>query len=218
MRCHIAKSLQARCWAIQNAVKTYNTAAQALHPPRPTVDWSKVCHYSFLDEFNLLRDTCDDVQQKPWASPAVRETMKKARLIQHAKDEIYRCNIEVRRLHTSIVNENQDLEDRLQTLRSQQDPICGAVEEYVLYRRRVNAQIMSRIFQIYDLDGFTGNKTPGIRKGRVSEPSSSMDGNVETEERRAVEADDREEEAPMPGVDDEETDAITNLVEYMSAL
>jgi hypothetical protein len=54
---HIAKSLQTRCKAIQNAVKAYNAAAMALSPPCPTVDWSKVSHYGFLDEFSLLRDT-----------------------------------------------------------------------------------------------------------------------------------------------------------------
>ncbi|KAG1853644.1 hypothetical protein F4604DRAFT_1933044 [Suillus subluteus] len=51
---HISKSLQTRCHAIQNAVKTYNAAAAALSPPRPQLDWSKVSHYSFLEEFNLL--------------------------------------------------------------------------------------------------------------------------------------------------------------------
>src|SRR6202451_4895907 len=99
MRTHIAKSLQTRCKAIQNAVKADNVAASALSPPRPTVDWAKVSHYGFLDEFNLLRDTRDDVREKPWARPAHRETVKQYLRIQCAHEEILRCNVEIRHLH-----------------------------------------------------------------------------------------------------------------------
>ena len=76
MRTHIAKSFQKRCKAIQNAVKAYNAAAVALDPPRPTLDWTRVSHYGFLNEFNLLRDTRQDIRDKPWTDLAVRETMK----------------------------------------------------------------------------------------------------------------------------------------------
>ena len=55
IRTHIAKSLQTHCKAIQNAVKKYNEAATALLPPRPSLDWSHVSHYSFLDKFETHR-------------------------------------------------------------------------------------------------------------------------------------------------------------------
>ncbi|GBE83750.1 hypothetical protein SCP_0508060 [Sparassis crispa] len=61
MRMHIAKSLQTRCEAIRNAVQVYNAAAGVLNPPRPTLDWAKISHYSFLDEFDLLHDTRNDI-------------------------------------------------------------------------------------------------------------------------------------------------------------
>lgn len=57
MRTHISKTLQTRCKAIQNAVKKYNEAASEIDPPRPPLEWSRVSHYNFLDEFNLLRET-----------------------------------------------------------------------------------------------------------------------------------------------------------------
>ena len=74
---HISESLQTRSKAICRAVNTYNAAAVKLDPPRPTLDWTKVSHYTFLDEFNILRDTRDNIQDRPWANPAIRETMKK---------------------------------------------------------------------------------------------------------------------------------------------
>jgi hypothetical protein len=98
------------------------------------VDWSKISHYSFLDEFELLRDSRQDVRDKPWAKPAIRECMKKALRIKRAQEELKNCNMEIHCLHTSIVDEDQFFELTLQNLHSQQDPIYGAVKEYVTYR------------------------------------------------------------------------------------
>ena len=50
--------------------------ALALDPPCPTVDWSKVSHYSFLDEFVLLQDTRQDISDRWWSKPAVHTTIK----------------------------------------------------------------------------------------------------------------------------------------------
>jgi hypothetical protein len=76
MRTHIAKALQSRCKAIRNAVKTYNTAAAQLDPPRPPISWESISHINFLEEFNLLHDTHQDICEKQWSQPAVRELMK----------------------------------------------------------------------------------------------------------------------------------------------
>ena len=76
MRTHIAKALQKRSKTIQRAVKTYNAAATALNPPMPTIDWTTVSHYKFLEEFPLLRNTSQDLSDKRWARPAIRETIK----------------------------------------------------------------------------------------------------------------------------------------------
>ena len=107
MRTHIGKALQKRSKAIQRAVKVYNAAALALDPPRATIDWNTVSHYKFLEEFPLLRNTSQDLTGKRWALPAVRETMKQWRRICHAREEIIHCNVEIWRLHTSIVNEEK---------------------------------------------------------------------------------------------------------------
>ena len=55
MRTHIAKALQSHCKAIRNAVNFYNTIAQKMS--KPTLDWTRMSHYSFLEEFELLRGT-----------------------------------------------------------------------------------------------------------------------------------------------------------------
>lgn len=92
---HIAKSLQRRCKVIQYAVKVYNSAALALDPPRPTVDWSKVSHYSFLDEFVLLQDTKQNVSDRWWLKSAVHATIEQWLHVLQACEEISWCNLEV---------------------------------------------------------------------------------------------------------------------------
>jgi hypothetical protein len=130
MRTHIAKALQKRSKAIQRAVKTYNTAAAALDPPRPTIDWNTVSHYKFLEDFPLLRNTSQDLTGKRWALPAVRETMKQWRRVCRAREEIVCCNVKIRRLHTSIVDEGRRF-DKILDQSVVLGPIHGAVMDYI---------------------------------------------------------------------------------------
>jgi hypothetical protein len=51
------------------------------------------------------------------------------------------------------------------------------VEDYIRRRRRVNAQLLARIHQIYSLKGFTGNPSPGRRKG-MTQSSASVEETV----------------------------------------
>ncbi|KAF8196114.1 hypothetical protein BJ912DRAFT_847093 [Pholiota molesta] len=166
MRTHIAKALQRRSKTIHRAVKAYNAAALDLSPPRPTIDWNKVSHYQFLEEFPLLRNTSQDLTGKRWATPAVRETMKQYNRVCRAREEIIRCNVEIRRLHTSIVDEANFFRELLPKLNTLSSPIFGAVKEYIILRTRVNDNILERLFQIYSLDGFSGNPAPGTRRSQ----------------------------------------------------
>ena len=136
MRTHLAKSLQTRCKAIKKAVDAYNAAAAALTPPRPPVDWSRVSHYGFLEEFHLLQDTRNDIRTKQWSLPHIRNLMKLRQRVVRAGEELQRCTVELRRLHTSIRDEQalfrRVLLDRSGTL------IHGAIEDYVIRRSNVN--------------------------------------------------------------------------------
>ncbi|KAF8580082.1 hypothetical protein K439DRAFT_1620080 [Ramaria rubella] len=60
LRMHIAKAMKARSQAIRTAIKRYNEAPTALHPPRPILDPQTVLDYVFLAEFDLLCDARDD--------------------------------------------------------------------------------------------------------------------------------------------------------------
>ncbi|KAG2068067.1 hypothetical protein BDR04DRAFT_1025593, partial [Suillus decipiens] len=138
MRTQILKFLQMHCHAIQNAVKKYNEAVVKLEPPRPTLEWSKVSHYQFLDEFTLLRNTRHDIHDKPWAKLAICETMCQHQRIQRAHEEILRCNVEIRRLHSAILDEQCHFKKVIRELEATGSPLLVVVQEAAKIRTLVN--------------------------------------------------------------------------------
>ncbi|KAG1728116.1 hypothetical protein EDB19DRAFT_1897455 [Suillus lakei] len=73
----ISKALQWCSDAIRNAINHYNIQATSLIPPRPKIAWKDIANYTFLGEFDLLRDSRADIQDKDWARPAHREATTK---------------------------------------------------------------------------------------------------------------------------------------------
>ncbi|KAJ6571906.1 hypothetical protein B0H19DRAFT_1255832 [Mycena capillaripes] len=67
---HITKALQARSKAVKTAIAGYNTAANAMDPPMPTLDWEQVMECAFLSDFDLLHKSREDIQAEPWALPS----------------------------------------------------------------------------------------------------------------------------------------------------
>jgi hypothetical protein len=208
MRTHISKSLQTRCRAIQNAVKTYNTAAAMLYPPRPLLKWSRVSQYAFLEEFNLLHETRQDIHSKLWVKPVIRETIRQYLHIQRAEEEILCCNVEVRRLHSAILSENKMFDDVVFQLRVTGSLILPAVEDFCTHCRRINAQLLAWIHQIHALKGFSGHTSPGDRAGiPVAVPGNSPNDN-----NMPVEHDEGDK------VDEEVARDMNSLVDYISDL
>ncbi|KAG2360342.1 hypothetical protein BDR07DRAFT_1452022 [Suillus spraguei] len=188
-------SLQTRCKAIQNAVKSYNTAALALDPPAPTLDWSKVLHYNFLEEFVLLCETRQDIRSKHWAEPV-------SLCIEHAHKEIHHCNVESRRLHTSIVDEERHFAQVISKAKSVSDPLSGALEE----------------FYLYSLDGFTGCSTPGVSKNAQDAVQTSVDLQPLVDlEHQSVEANENND---CEGLEEDDVTAgeVGGLLNYISEL
>ncbi|KAI0753042.1 hypothetical protein C8Q80DRAFT_1342386 [Daedaleopsis nitida] len=163
MRTQIAKSLQKRSKAIRKAVSQLNQARAAIG--RLAVD--------FLEEFHLLQDTRNDIRNRPWAQPLIRETMRTARRLERAEEEIVNVNREARRVHTSIHDEDLLFTEVLDDLRRQGDPRLGVVCEYIRRRRATNAYILAHLRRLYALDGFTGDSTPGTYAGRPRECRTS---------------------------------------------
>ncbi|KAJ4501352.1 hypothetical protein C8R41DRAFT_749665 [Lentinula lateritia] len=206
MRTHISNALQRRSKAIRNAVKTYNSAAAAIG--RPTLDWVKVTHYSFLDQFNVLQDTRHSILDKKWADPVVRHLMKQHRQVARAKEEIQHCNIQIRRLQTSIFDEDKKFQKVLEHLKD--TSMYFPVHDFINRRRAVNQLLLSRIYQTQALPGFTGNRNPGVREGSGPPTSTSVPMNFDLPDPDSDDGEDAE--------DDEIVDGMGAVIEYMSNL
>ncbi|KAJ7714166.1 hypothetical protein B0H14DRAFT_2644538 [Mycena olivaceomarginata] len=100
LRRHIAKVLQASSKAVRNTIDQYNAAAIALDPPMASLTWEQVGKYTFLANFDILRDTRAEVQSRPWTRPAYRLAMDTYFKIEHAREEIIQLNIEIHRMMT----------------------------------------------------------------------------------------------------------------------
>ncbi|KAF6742544.1 hypothetical protein DFP72DRAFT_830402 [Ephemerocybe angulata] len=161
LRKHIAKALQARSKAIRAALDRYNTAAAALTPPRPSLTWDQVVEYAFLADFDLLRDTRQDIRDRPWARPLNRALMDKYFKIQRAGEEIERLNIEIKRVVTHIQDEENFLAAREEAM-YEKDPILAFhIANYRIDRTRFFPLHLRRFSKLLDLAGFTGNILPG---------------------------------------------------------
>ena len=114
----------------------------------------------------------------PWAKPVIRETIKKYLRVRRAHEELERCNVEVRRIFTSIHDEDNRFNHILTNLIDQGSNILGPVTEYCTCRRCVNSLLLGHVRQIFNLDGFTGNQTVGCRKGCHAAATNSLGGGV----------------------------------------
>ena len=135
--------------------------------------------------------------------------MKKFFCVRRAREEIERCNIEVRRLFTSIHDETRRQHVTLGVLGRQGSPNFGAVKEYFTRRRRVNALLLAQIQQVFDLDGFTGDRRLGYRKGHQAVQEVG-----ELEGHDYVEGEDAEGE----DADDAENDQINSILDFVMSL
>ena len=71
----------------------------ALVPPQQVLDWDQVVKYTFLSDFDLLCDACQDIRRKPWATPAAHLAIDQAFKLERAEEEIAWLNIEVPHLN-----------------------------------------------------------------------------------------------------------------------
>ncbi|KAG1869619.1 hypothetical protein F4604DRAFT_1545817, partial [Suillus subluteus] len=111
LRTAIGKAIKTQSQAIRTALDKYNILTRQLSPPTPVIQWNDIIHYGFISEFELLKHSYSqhDIHDEPWTIPANRDVASKYFKIQCARKEITRLNVEIRRLHTAIVDENTDL-------------------------------------------------------------------------------------------------------------
>lgn len=122
-----------------------------------------VLEYSFLAEFDLLRESRVDIRDRPWAKPATRILIDNYYKWKHAEEEVRRLDVEVRRVRTWI---RDDMAAHLRAKeRLVQDGLHSLAYEFsrrLKHMLHVNAAVMASLERVAALDGFTGTLTPGV--------------------------------------------------------
>ena len=172
-------------------------AAATHKPPAPNLTWDDVVDYAFLTDFDLLRDTREDVRSKPWALQVNRVLRDQYFKIECAREEIDRLNIEIRRLITYIADKTVFLTTKEESLAGGNPRLAHQISLYCLERGRANAKHMQRFAKLAKLPGFTGQVKPG-RSIRL--PAAT----VKLCEERVNVADTEEEE--LEGYEEEDDD------------
>ena len=162
LRKHIAEALQKRSAAVRTALDQYNAAAKALRPPRTTLKWEEVVEYAFLSDFDLLRDTRQDIRQRQWSTPAGRLALDTHFKILCAREEIERLNVEVRRVATHLQDEDLFLRAQEDIVNVVNSHLAHQIAVYWMVRGRFNSHHIRRLRQIAVLHGFTGTASVGV--------------------------------------------------------
>ncbi|EPS93141.1 hypothetical protein FOMPIDRAFT_131399 [Fomitopsis schrenkii] len=163
MREKITQALKARAEAIKKALNRHNEHALKLQPPRPTLSWKEIVEMAAVADFDLLRETREDIRKQPWTKPLNRRAMNLRFNIERAHEEIARLNVEIRRLLTSMYDEHVDFHIAVQAASTTSPDLAFELEERLRYRNRINEQIALRLIQTSRLTGFTGSLATGLR-------------------------------------------------------
>ncbi|KAG8763362.1 hypothetical protein FRC12_008575 [Ceratobasidium sp. 428] len=141
-RTNIARGIVARCTSLKSALVRYNEAAvEFLGKQARQLTWEDIVNASTLDNFQLLRESRQQVLEQEWARP------------------------EVRRVYSSISHEAVSLPAAVRRIQADSPSLGWAAERYVSRRLKVNAQVVDQLNLLAQFPGFTGSLKPGVRRG-----------------------------------------------------
>lgn len=135
-------------------------------PPRPALTWESVINAVDIADFDILKDTRQDIRMLEWAQPANREGMVMYFQIKRAKEEITRLNVEIRRLLTFLYDDHVDHFRAIHANKTVNPSISHEIFLRWQYRTKIHEEIVKRIWQTSKLVGFSGSLHYGKRKGR----------------------------------------------------
>ncbi|KIM58061.1 hypothetical protein SCLCIDRAFT_28331 [Scleroderma citrinum Foug A] len=169
---HIGKALQTRSAAIQTALTQYNTAAKALG--RCTLEFDEVVEYAFLADFDLLRDTRQDILTCPWASPTAQLAINTYFKLCQAKEEVVRLNVEIRHLVTYLVDEERYLRACEALYQDTHPALAHQISRCHAICSRFTPLHLRSLKKISRLPGFSRTLTPGISMSHGPGDSASV--------------------------------------------
>ena len=170
----ISAGLKKRSKAVNTLLNEYNKQAECLG--RPVLDFQQVIEYSFLSDFELLHHTHNDITQRPWAHPHIRNAMISWMKTERAKEEIIRLNVEARRLKTYIRDSSVARLRAIQDLCQTDPALATELQERHNAQSSLDASLLLQLRKMQLLPGFLGHIIPGVRAGvNLEDPRSESD-------------------------------------------
>ncbi|KAG9090732.1 hypothetical protein FS749_000325 [Ceratobasidium sp. UAMH 11750] len=163
LRMHIMKAVNNRSAALKSALERYNNAAAKVG--LPAMLWETLTSVSVLADFDLLRGSRTGVLEEEWALPSNRRAAEEYQYILRAKEEILRLDIEVRRVHTAISDERQELPKLAEQIAAASPELQWAANRYIERRLKVNDHIMRDLNVLMHSNQYTGSRDTGVRVG-----------------------------------------------------
>ncbi|KAJ3859383.1 hypothetical protein EV359DRAFT_75631 [Lentinula novae-zelandiae] len=187
MRKHLASALKKRSKSIQSAITEYNTVAAKMKPKRQPVDWEEVVEYAFLSEFDILRDTREDIRERPWAVPANCVIITQFFKVIGAEDELSRVHQEIRRLITYMQQEKNELITRERELMPTNPTLA-------LQRGRFHEVHKKRLLSITKLPGFDWSTNSKVDRTSYAAEDLTTEKRVDEDNTDDDDDDDEEDE------------------------
>jgi hypothetical protein len=156
--------------------------------------------YTFLAKFDLLRDTRQDVRQKPWAVSQNRILHDEWFKVEHAREEIERLDVEIRHLVTYIWDENQFLQERESAVKVGNPVLAHQIMLYSLERARFNSLHKHQFLKLANIPKFEGDLNPGspcIARLAFNDIPETLHANDDFDELPHLDPDDEEDEEDL---------------------
>jgi hypothetical protein len=157
----MAKGLNRREKAVHNALARYNAAALALGSSRTCLEFKELTDYAYLGNFDFLKYSEHGAQDTEWSRPANRRCAEAWQKIQHAKEEIVRLNVEVRRVQTHIRDEDEFLSRQYDITKAFDPNLAHALLTRIELVVWVNQRILRDLNSLSKLKGFSSDLTYG---------------------------------------------------------
>ena len=150
----------------------YNAAAKALG--RRTLEFDEVVDYAFLANFDLLRDTRQDISTCPWASPTARLAINTYFKLCRAEEEVICLNVEIHCMVTYLVDEERYLRACEALYQDTHPMLVHQISRYHAICSRFTQLHLRSLEKISCLPGFNGTVTPGISMSHGPGDSASV--------------------------------------------
>lgn len=154
LRKHIAQHLNTRSSTVRSALDAYNKEAAKLR--RRVLTFEQVIEHDFLSEFDLLRDSRQDIRSRPWAETSNRLLRDSYFKRERAREEIERLNVEVLRLRSWMSSEEAHYERSLDLVSATDPALASEIGRRLTRMQGMHRKISRYLSKVEGLRGYSG--------------------------------------------------------------